>query len=74
MEELKDLVIQTLDTNGILDKIRAQLRANVFRSIETQDTKGSAEDGPSEIESMMATDEGQMAVELMRDFLERYKL
>jgi FGFR1 oncogene partner len=36
MEELKDLVIQTLDNNGVLNKIRAQLRANVFSAIEQE--------------------------------------
>ena len=40
MEDLKDLVIQTLDTNGILDKFRAQLRSNVFSAIESTENKG----------------------------------
>jgi hypothetical protein len=35
MEDLKDLVIQTLDTDGVLDKIRAQLRSTVFAAIES---------------------------------------
>lgn len=30
MDDLKNLVIQTLETKGILGKIRAQLRSCVF--------------------------------------------
>jgi hypothetical protein len=37
MEPLKELVIQTLDANGILDSIRGQLRQNVFKAIESQE-------------------------------------
>jgi hypothetical protein len=43
MEDLKNTVIQTLESNGILGKLRAQLRQSVFSVIENQDnnTKSS---------------------------------
>jgi hypothetical protein len=34
MDELKNLVIQTLETNGILGQIRAKLRSSVFKVID----------------------------------------
>jgi hypothetical protein len=37
MDELKNLVIQTLETNGILGQLRAQLRSCVFKVIDNQD-------------------------------------
>ena len=37
MDELKNLVIQTLETNGILGQLRAQLRSSVFKVIDNQE-------------------------------------
>lgn len=37
MEDLKNTVIQTLEQNGILGKLRAELRKSVFEVIEKQD-------------------------------------
>ncbi|CAE8645512.1 unnamed protein product, partial [Polarella glacialis] len=36
--ELKSSVVQSLETSGLLAQIRAQLRANVFKAIERQDS------------------------------------
>ena len=38
IEELKGLVMQTLETKGVLQKMRAQLRASVFTAVK--DTGG----------------------------------
>ena len=35
--ELRDLVTQTLENNGLLGKIQAQLRAGVFLALEETD-------------------------------------
>ena len=35
--ELRDLVAATLETSGVLGKIKAQLRANVYNSLEEGD-------------------------------------
>jgi FGFR1 oncogene partner len=37
MGELKTLVTKTLEKKGVLARIRAELRANVFQAIEEQD-------------------------------------
>ena len=37
--ELRDLVTQTLENNGLLGKIQAQLRAGVFLALEDTDKK-----------------------------------
>jgi hypothetical protein len=37
MDELKDLVIQSLETKGVLGQLRAQLRSCVFKCIDEQD-------------------------------------
>jgi hypothetical protein len=41
MDELKNLVIQTLETNGALGQLRAQLRSSVFKVIDNQDQGGA---------------------------------
>ena len=40
MDELKNLVIQTLESNGILGQLRAKLRSCVFKVIDSQDPSG----------------------------------
>jgi hypothetical protein len=37
MDELKDLIIQSLESKGVLGNIRAQLRSCVFKCIDDQD-------------------------------------
>ena len=37
MDELKNLMIQTLESNGILGQLRAQIRCSVFKIIDNQD-------------------------------------
>jgi hypothetical protein len=37
MDDLKNLVIQSLETNGVLGQVRAQLRSCVFKAIDNQD-------------------------------------
>jgi len=32
--ELKDLIVQTLELNGLLPKIKAQIRASVFMALD----------------------------------------
>ena len=33
--ELKDMVTQLLDSNGVLNKLKAQLRAHVYTALES---------------------------------------
>jgi FGFR1 oncogene partner len=79
MDELKNLVIQTLETNGILGQLRAQLRSCVFKVIDNQDqvekstASGFHWENPS-AKKVLQTASGLICAELVRDFLEFYKL
>ena len=37
MEEMKELIIQSLETKGVLGQIRAHLRSAVFKVVDEQD-------------------------------------
>lgn len=39
LNELKNLVIQTLEANGSLSNIRAQIRSSVFKVIDEPNTQ-----------------------------------
>ena len=78
MDDLKNLVIQTLETNGILGQLRAQLRSCVFKVIDNQEPieKGQSSfhwDNPH-AKKILQTASGVLCAELIRDFLEFYKL
>ncbi|KAK6633853.1 hypothetical protein RUM44_004460 [Polyplax serrata] len=72
--ELKNLVAQTLENKGILPKIRAELRANVFLALEenpnTRDTllKNDA------LSSFIKIPIGALVLNLIREFLEFFDL
>jgi len=78
MDELKNLVIQTLETNGVLGQLRAQLRSCVFKVIDNQDQveKGVSNFHWENPQARKATGsiEGLLCAELVRDFMEFYKL
>lgn len=78
MDELKNLVIQSLETNGILGQVRAQLRSCVFKVIDNQD---QVESGKSSFHwenplarQILGTDQSTLCAELVKEFLEYYKL
>ena len=78
MDELKNLVIQTLETNGILGQLRAQLRSCVFKVIDNQD---QVEKGQSSLhwenpnaKKVMQSASGVVCAELIREFLVFYRL
>jgi FGFR1 oncogene partner len=73
--ELKDLIVQTLESNGLLAKIKAQIRASVFTALDENDKKNSHIDlNNSTLKSLIATDEGHLAASLVRDFIEKCNL
>ena len=78
MDELKNLVIQTLETNGILGQLRAQLRSCVFKVIDNQDQIEKGQSGfhweNPNARKVMQTATGVICAELVKDFLEFYKL
>ncbi|CAG9333365.1 unnamed protein product [Blepharisma stoltei] len=72
MEELKEIIIRTLDAAGVLDKIRAQLRLNVFKAV--QNDEGKIHIDKSKAIAATQTPEGKLAAYLFRDFMECYKM
>ena len=72
MEDLKELIIQTLDAAGVLDKIRAQLRLQVFKAV--QNDEGKLQNENSKPVKIAQSPEGNLAAALFRDFLECYKM
>ncbi|KAK2185727.1 hypothetical protein NP493_225g02004 [Ridgeia piscesae] len=73
--ELRDLVAQTLESNGVLGKIRAQLRASVFLALEEQDTIQSKTPLLNQqLNKFISTKEGQLATSLVREFLQFFNL
>ncbi|KAI0209798.1 FGFR1 oncogene partner [Lamellibrachia satsuma] len=73
--ELRDLVAQTLESNGVLGKIRAQLRASVFLALEEQDTiQNKTPLLNQQLKKFISTKEGQLATSLVQEFLQFFNL
>jgi len=72
--ELRDLVAQTLETNGVLNKIRAELRANVFLALEEQDALKKKTLSNKTLKSFLETKEGMLAFNAVYEFLEFFNL
>ncbi|XP_060585031.1 centrosomal protein 43-like isoform X3 [Ruditapes philippinarum] len=73
--ELRDLVAQTLETNGVLGKIRAQLRASVFLALEEQESiQNKTPFQNPDLNKFVTTKEGQAVVGLVREFLDFFNL
>lgn len=77
MDELKDLVIQSLETKGVLGQLRAQLRSCVFKCIDEQDEN---ESGRSQFHwenphaQKVTKGNEKLVAELFREYLEFYKM
>jgi len=75
--ELKDLIVQTLDANGILSKLKAQIRANVFLALDESDKKSDQKlitiENPI-IKNLLTTKEGRLTISLVKEFLEACNL
>lgn len=74
--ELRDLVSQTLETKGVLAKIRAELRASVFLALEEQDAFKDKSNllVNKALKDFVSMPEGLLAVNLVREFLEYFGL
>lgn len=74
--ELKDLIVQTLETSGLLSKIKAQIRANVFKALDDADKNDPKNDALQNIAAKRALNapEGRAAASLVRDYLESANL
>ncbi|KRX03947.1 hypothetical protein PPERSA_12394 [Pseudocohnilembus persalinus] len=77
IQNLKKLIQQSLDTQGQLCKIKAQIKASVYNTLEQETNKGQESQFYWEnhkIQQLSAKQEGQLALEIVKDFLEFYSL
>ena len=67
--ELRDLVSTTLQASGVLGKIKAELRSNVYLAIEgDQDLKKKSKHVNPKLDHFASTSEGRLALQLIREF------
>ncbi|XP_063772805.1 centrosomal protein 43 [Pseudophryne corroboree] len=73
--ELRDLLIHTLESNGVLSKIKAELRASVFLALDEQER---ADNKPSlvnhSLRQFLGTRDGRLVAGLVTDFLQHFHL
>jgi hypothetical protein len=77
MNNLRNLVIQGLEAKGVLSKLRAQIRANVFQIIlqqESGDSQSAFYDENPIIQKVRNSEEGLLALELINDFFNYCKM
>ena len=70
IDELKELVKVSLQQAGVLGAIKAQLRAEVFKVVNKEQASTG---GPAKLATMNTSD-GQVATDLVREFLEHFEL
>mmetsp|Transcript_24663 Transcript_24663/g.57263 ORF Transcript_24663/g.57263 Transcript_24663/m.57263 type:complete len:133 (+) Transcript_24663:85-483(+) len=70
-EELKKLVVRTLQTNGVLGQIRAELRTSVYKAIDNDDDVGTSTVVRSE--KLKKSPVNQLMAEIVAEFLEFYQ-
>lgn len=78
MEDMKNLLIQALETRGVLGQVRAKLRSSVFKIVDDQDQKFNMGCGlkweNSQLYKISDTKLGLLSAELIREFMELYKM
>ncbi|CAL4119876.1 unnamed protein product, partial [Meganyctiphanes norvegica] len=67
---LKDLVTKTLQSNGVLGKIQAQLRASVFLALEEEFKQKNIPLVNKWAQQLLSSREGTLAAALVQDFLQ----
>jgi hypothetical protein len=78
INDLKNIVIQSLESNGVLSQLRAQIRSSVFKIIEDQESREGRSpaffwENPL-CQKIHKTMEGPIALELMHEFMEFYRM
>ncbi|KAL1460066.1 hypothetical protein WDU94_012005 [Cyamophila willieti] len=68
--QLRDLVAQTLESKGVLSKLRAELRANVFLALEGNEKFKEQLRENKIIIDLLKTEEGMVALCIVKEFLE----
>ncbi|XP_053316739.1 centrosomal protein 43 isoform X2 [Spea bombifrons] len=73
--ELRDLLIQTLENNGVLNKIKAELRASVFLALEEQEKVENKTPLVNEsLKRFLNTRDGRLVTSLFTEFLQFFNL
>ncbi|XP_073348690.1 centrosomal protein 43 isoform X2 [Pagrus major] len=73
--ELRDLLIQNLENNGVLNKLKAEMRAAVFLAMEEQDKLENKTPLINEnLKKCLNTKDGRLVASLMVDFLQVFHL
>ncbi|CAH1408157.1 unnamed protein product [Nezara viridula] len=74
-KELRELVSHTLQAKGVLQKVQAEIRASVFLALEEQDVfKDKNPFINTPLKNYLATNEGLLAVSLIKEFLDFFNL
>ncbi|CAI5770414.1 FGFR1 oncogene partner isoform X2 [Podarcis lilfordi] len=73
--ELRDLLVQTLETSGVLNKIKAELRAAVFLALEEQEKIENKTPLVNEsLKKFLNTKDGRLVASLVAEFLQFFNL
>ncbi|XP_078029712.1 centrosomal protein 43 isoform X10 [Epinephelus lanceolatus] len=73
--ELRDLLIQNLENNGVLNKLKAEMRAAVFLAMEEQDKLENKIPLINEnLKKCLNTKDGRLVASLIMDFLQVFNL
>ncbi|XP_069708345.1 centrosomal protein 43 [Phaenicophaeus curvirostris] len=73
--ELRDLLVQTLESSGVLNKIKAELRAAVFLALEEQEKVENKTPLVNEsLRSFLGTKDGRLVAGLVAEFLQFFNL
>ena len=73
--ELRDLVAATLENAGVLGKIKAELRANVYIALEEgEGVKSKSKLINNKLNNFLSTTNGRLVTSLVREFLEFFDL
>ncbi|XP_054829879.1 centrosomal protein 43 isoform X3 [Eublepharis macularius] len=73
--ELRDLLVQTLESSGVLNKIKAELRAAVFLALEEQEKVENKTPLVNEsLKKFLNTKDGRLVAGLVTEFLQFFNL
>lgn len=73
--ELRDLLIQNLENSGVLNKLKAEMRAAVFLAMEDQDRLENKTPLINEnLKNFLNTKDGRLVASLVVDFLQVFNL
>ena len=78
MEEMKELIIQSLETKGVLGQIRAHSRSAVFKVVDEQDQQFNTGCGlkweNKTLYKILETKIGTLLAEIIREFMEYFRM